>query len=96
MSEWINVSDRLPDIIDDEGWSDEVLILTNIGAAVVVSYNEAGYWDAFAHDFQTLSESVAYWMPVPPAPKVIKAWQDMTSEEYCAYRNEWMANNTND
>ena len=72
MSEWISVEDRLPDIINDEGWSDEVLILTNIGgSAVVVAYNEAGYWDAFAHDFQILSERVAYWMPIPLAPKEV-------------------------
>ena len=69
MSEWINVNDRLPDIIDDDGWSDEVLIIANTGNAVVVAYNEAGYWDAFAHDFQTLSERVAYWMPLPEPPR---------------------------
>lgn len=60
MSNWIKCSDRLPDL-DDDGYSEPVLAINEIGNIQVVSFYSDEGWDSYGE--------VTHWQPLPEPPK---------------------------
>lgn len=61
MAEWISVDDRLP-----ENSTDVLVAYSRTEDVSIGYYSKAGYWTDYVYDFE---EKVAYWMPLPEAPK---------------------------
>lgn len=59
MSDWINVSDRLP---DDVGYSVDYLVCLENGDKLVAAWMNIGGWD-----FDPESP-ITHWMPIPELP----------------------------
>ena len=59
MSRWIKCSDKLPDL-DDDGYSEPVLAINEIGNIKVVSFYSDEVFDSIS--------KITHWQPLPPPP----------------------------
>lgn len=59
MSRWIQCSERMPEL-DDDGYSEPVLAINEIGNMQVVSFYSDEGWDSYAE--------ITHWQPLPPPP----------------------------
>mgnify|MGYP005965656619 FL=1 len=59
MSRWIKCSERMPEL-DDDGYSEPVLAINEIGNMQVVSFYSDEGWDSCTE--------ITHWQPLPPPP----------------------------
>jgi hypothetical protein len=71
MTDWINCTDRLPEI-DVSGWSDLVLVYMRdtgeVMAANLTRESSLSYWEV-ARRFSYKLDAVSHWMPLPAPPR---------------------------
>lgn len=60
MSQWIKCTDQMPEL-DDDGYSEPVLAINEIGNIQVVSFYSDEGWDS--------CNEITHWMPLPQPPK---------------------------
>lgn len=66
---WIKTSERLPDINDNSGWSENVLALCDGDIRILYfSYQYEKWYDE--RSFGSDALNVEYWMPLPPKTRI--------------------------
>jgi len=62
MSQWISVTERMPDVCSD-------YLVTNGVTQTVASLNLSGEWDFYDESAMWDCVYITHWMPLPEPPK---------------------------
>ncbi len=61
MNEWINCSERMPQVMED--------VLVTDGEEVKSMWWNGNKWDSWLSRYSLDSDDVTHWMPLPEPPK---------------------------
>lgn len=68
MSEWIPVSERLPEMLDDEGCHADVLgFFPEYPPSIAIVWWNGTKWE----DTEGFVKAPSHWMPLPEPPKAV-------------------------